>query len=59
MGINRIKLQDGSPAEMIKAQEAAASDPALDTRYRKRPRYSTILFRFWITKFITIYTSFS
>ena len=30
MGINRIKLQDGSPAEMIKAQEAAASDPALD-----------------------------
>jgi len=30
MGINRIKLQAGSPAEMVKAQEAAASDPALD-----------------------------
>ena len=30
MGINRIRLQNGSPAEMVKAQEAAASDPALD-----------------------------
>jgi len=30
MGINRIKLQDGSPLEMAKAQEAAASDPKLD-----------------------------
>ena len=30
MGINRIRLQNGSPEEMIKAQEAAASDPALD-----------------------------
>ena len=30
MGINRIKLQKGSPAEMAKAQEAATSDPALN-----------------------------
>ena len=30
MGINRIRLQNGSPAEMAKAQEAKASDPALD-----------------------------
>jgi len=30
MGINRIKLQKGSPAEMAKAQAAATSDPALD-----------------------------
>ena len=30
MGINRIKLQAGSTEEMIKAQEAAAQDPALD-----------------------------
>lgn len=30
MGINRIKLQAGSPTEMAKAQEAAAQDPALD-----------------------------
>ena len=30
MGINRIRLQAGSTEEMIKAQEAAAQDPALD-----------------------------
>jgi hypothetical protein len=30
MGINRIKLQAGSPAEMAAAQKAKTSDPALD-----------------------------
>ena len=30
MGIDRIRLQNGASEEMAKAQEAAASDPALD-----------------------------
>ena len=30
MGINRIKLQNGSPLEMAKAQEVAAQNPELD-----------------------------
>jgi len=35
MGINRIRLANGSPLEMAKAQQTAASDPALDAIRQK------------------------